>query len=125
MMAYKLLREKYPDTGNVKINWVNESKESLLPYDFEICFPDGIVKWCEVKTRTKVDKEISQWIISPNELQYALDDRYTSEFFCILFQIEFDGSVISSANYHMIGDKIGLWQYVRQCDAAHFVVQLY
>lgn len=67
-----MLKRKYQSEISqdlIRIEWVNESNESGLPYDIKIIHTNNRTDYIEVKSTTKMNQE--SFAISFNELNFA------------------------------------------------------
>jgi hypothetical protein len=114
-LAFEFLRLKAAELGFIEAEWVNSVEETGQPYDIKLVTRDGVVKYCEVKTRSfrdtgDSDKEHCQWFISLNEVLAAV--QLNSDFFalCLSISVNVDESKVTPHSANFIGLEGGFVQ---------------
>jgi Domain of unknown function (DUF3883) len=114
-LAFEFLRLKAAELGFIEAEWVNSVEETGQPYDIKLVTRDGVVKYCEVKTRSfrdtgDRDKEHCQWFISLNEVLAAV--QLNSDFFalCLSISVNVDESKVTPHSANFIGLEGGFVQ---------------
>lgn len=117
-IANVMLNQEFTTERGFSVEWCNDGRESFLPYDFIIEYlgdRNGDMpkkRFLEVKTRVSERDSISQWFISPSEINCASTIAASTEatFSCLLLHLDYstEGSGYRIQKIYFVDDLMAV-----------------